>query len=355
MNLMEVNGLKVHYPIASGGWRGRARRMVRAVDGVDLSVPAGTTLGIVGESGSGKSTLGKAILRLAPLTEGSIVFDGVDVTDMHGDRLRRLRSQMQMVFQDPMASLNPRQNVGGILSEPLVVHGSEETIDVRVQALLDQVGLPASARHKYPHEFSGGQRQRIGIARALALEPRLIVADEPVSALDVSIQAQVLNLLEDLQSELGLTYIVIAHDMAVVRHISDRVAVMYLGSVVEEAPTDAIFAQPLHPYTRALMSAIPVPDPVVEGTRDRIILNGGPPSPSAPPDGCRFHTRCPFRQPTRCHDERPKLREVGAAGHLVACHWAESIRNELHALVSRTGGPNTVSTQHNEEQASDAR
>lgn len=322
--LLRVQGLKVHYPIRSGLVLDRTVGHVKAVDGVDLEVPRGRTLGLVGESGCGKSTLGKAVLRLAPVTEGSVVFDGTDVASLKGERLRTMRRHMQMVFQDPLASLNPRQSVETILTEPLKAHGIRYDKSSRVRELLDQVGLPTSAALKYPHEFSGGQRQRIGIARAIALEPQLVIADEPVSALDVSIQAQVLNLLDELQERLGLTYLVIAHDLAVVRHVSDEVAVMYLGGVVEQADSDALYATPRHPYTKALMSAVPVPDPAVEAHRERIVLAGDLPSPSDPPTGCRFHTRCPFRQETRCHDERPQLRLL-APGHRVACHWAEEI------------------------------
>ncbi|WP_028473108.1 ABC transporter ATP-binding protein [Nocardioides alkalitolerans] len=323
--LLRVRGLKVHYPLRGRGGRGRA---VKAVDGVDLDVPAGSTLGIVGESGCGKSTLGRAILRLAPVTEGTVEFDGTDLASLRGEELRRHRRDLQMVFQDPLASLNPRQSVETILSEPLRAHGLPASTE-RVAALLEQVGLPRSAARKYPHEFSGGQRQRIGIARAVALEPRLVIADEPVSALDVSIQAQVLNLLEDLQEALGLAYLVIAHDLAVVRHVSDEVAVMYLGGVVEQAASDDLYDLPLHPYTRGLMSAVPVPDPDVEDGRRRLLLQGDLPSPADPPSGCRFHTRCPFRQETRCDTDRPELRLVdvtgAGAGHRVACHFAEDI------------------------------
>ncbi|MBE7324446.1 ATP-binding cassette domain-containing protein [Nocardioides sp. Y6] len=322
--LVRIEGLKVHFPIRDGLLLNRQVGAVQAVDGVDLEIPAGRTLGLVGESGCGKSTLGRAVLRLAPVTEGRVLFDGVDVASLKGEALRRQRQQMQMVFQDPLASLNPRQSVETILTEPLRAHRIPHERSTKVRELLDQVGLPANAARKYPHEFSGGQRQRIGVARALALEPRFIIADEPVSALDVSIQAQVLNLLEDLQRELGLTYLVIAHDLAVVRHVSDEVAVMYLGGIVEQAPSDDLYAAPLHPYTKALMSAVPVPDPVVEATRERIILRGDLPSPANPPQGCRFHTRCPFRQETRCDTERPVLRDLGT-GHRVACHFAEEI------------------------------
>ncbi|MCW2813644.1 MAG: oligopeptide/dipeptide transporter, ATPase subunit [Nocardioides sp.] len=322
--LVRIRGLKVHYPIRSGLLLGRQVGAVRAVDGVDLDIPEGRTLGLVGESGCGKSTLGKAVLRLAPVTEGSVEYDGVDVAGLGGEELRKMRRHMQMVFQDPLASLNPRQSVETILLEPLKAHGIAYDKRTRVRELLDQVGLPASASAKYPHEFSGGQRQRIGIARAIALEPRFVIADEPVSALDVSIQAQVLNLLEELQQRLGLTYLVIAHDLAVVRHVSDEVAVMYLGGVVEQASADDLYATPRHPYTKALMSAVPVPDPKVEAKRTRIVLAGDLPSPADPPSGCRFHTRCPFKQQTRCDTERPELRIV-APGHKVACHWAEEI------------------------------
>jgi len=323
-SLVSVQGLKVHFPIRDGLFLNRRVGDVKAVDGVDLEIREGMTLGLVGESGCGKSTLGRALLRLSPVTEGRVLFDGTDVGELRGERLRRIRQDMQMVFQDPLASLNPRQSVETILTEPLRAHGIAYDRRTRVRDLLDQVGLPASAAQKYPHEFSGGQRQRIGIARAIALEPRFVIADEPVSALDVSIQAQVLNLLEELQEKLGLTYLVIAHDLAVVRHVSDEVAVMYLGGVVEQAPSDGLYAEPRHPYTRALMSAVPVPDPRVEATRERILLQGDLPSPANPPTGCRFHTRCPFRQETRCDTERPVLREL-APGHRVACHFAEEI------------------------------
>ncbi len=322
--LVSVRGLKVHFPIRDGLVLNRQVGVVKAVDGVDLDIEEGRTVGLVGESGCGKSTLGRALLKLGPVTEGSVVFDGVDVASLSGKALRRQRQHMQMVFQDPLSSLNPRQSVETLLTEPLRAHGIRYDRKTRVRELLDQVGLPPTAAQKYPHEFSGGQRQRIGIARAIALEPRFVIADEPVSALDVSIQAQVLNLLEELQKQLGLTYLVIAHDLAVVRHVSDEVAVMYLGSVVEQAASDDLYARPLHPYTRALMSAVPVPDPVVERTRERILLQGDLPSPADPPSGCRFHTRCPFRQPTRCDTERPELR-VLEPGHRVACHWTEQI------------------------------
>jgi peptide/nickel transport system ATP-binding protein len=326
MSLLEVEGLEVHFPITSGLVLERRVGAVRAVDGVSLSIERGETLGLVGESGCGKSTLGKAVLRLVEPTAGTVRFDGEDVTAAGPKALRRLRRRMQMVFQDPYSSLDPRQSVESILTEPLRTHGLAKgaAASAEVRRLLDVVGLPSSAAGRYPHEFSGGQRQRIGIARAIALSPDLVVADEPVSALDVSIQAQVVNLHEELQERLGLTYLVVAHDLAVVRHISDRVAVMYLGSLVEVAPSDDLYAEPLHPYSIALLSAVPIPDPVVEDRRERILLRGDLPSPAAPPSGCRFHTRCPYRQPTRCDDEVPALREL-RPGHTVACHWAEEI------------------------------
>ncbi len=324
--LVQVEDLKVHFPIRDGLLFDRQVGAVRAVDGVDLSIASGQTLGLVGESGCGKSTLGRALLRLTPITSGSVTFDGIDVSGLTGERLRKARQDMQMVFQDPLSSLNPRQSVEAILTEPLRAHGIAYDRRTRVKELLDQVGLPASAAQKYPHEFSGGQRQRIGIARAIALEPKFVIADEPVSALDVSIQAQVLNLLEEIQEQLGLTYLVIAHDLAVVRHVSDEVAVMYLGRVVEQASSDDLYAEPLHPYTRALMSAVPIPDPRAEAGRERILLQGDLPSPADPPSGCRFHTRCPFRQESRCDTEVPELREI-EPGHTVACHFAEEIRS----------------------------
>jgi peptide/nickel transport system ATP-binding protein len=326
MSLLDVRGLQVHFPIKEGLLFDRTVGAVRAVDGIDLTIERGETLGLVGESGCGKTTAGRAILRLIKPTAGTIWFDGHDITSLKGERLRKLRRRMQMIFQDPFSSLDPRRNVADIVGEPLRAHelAKGAALDRRVRELLDLVGLPLDAGNRYPHEFSGGQRQRIGIARALAVDPDFIVADEPVSALDVSIQAQVVNLLEELQERLQLTYLVVAHDLAVVRHISDRVAVMYLGTIVEVAPSDDLYAHPLHPYTIALLSAIPIPDPRVEDRRRRILLAGDLPSPADPPPGCRFHTRCPFRRPTRCHDEAPALRPL-RDGHTVACHWAEDI------------------------------
>ncbi|WP_395729758.1 ABC transporter ATP-binding protein [Nakamurella sp.] len=322
--LLEVNDIKVHFPIRKGVLIDKVVGHVYAVDGVSLAVKRGETYGLVGESGCGKTTLGRAILRLVEPTAGSVLFDGVDVADLKPEPLRQIRHRMQMVFQDPLSSLDPRQSVQSILEEGMRAHGIATTGGQRLRDLLSAVGLPTSALRKFPHEFSGGQRQRIGIARALAVEPELIVADEPVSALDVSVQAQVINVLEDLQADLGLTYLVIAHDLAVVRHISDRVGVMYLGALVEEARSGELYEQPLHPYTRALLSAVPVPDPVVEDSRERILLTGDLPSPANPPTGCRFHTRCPWRQPTLCDTDRPVLTEF-APGHRVACHYAAQI------------------------------
>jgi len=342
--LLEVRGLQVHFPIKRGILVDRVVGHVKAVDGVDLSVARGQTFGLVGESGCGKSTLGRGILRLVDPTGGSVLFDGVDVATLQGEKLRQFRRRMQMVFQDPMSSLNPRQNVESILTEPLQAHdagGKAPERAKRVRELLQLVGLPANAASRYPHEFSGGQRQRIGIARAIVLNPELIIADEPVSALDVSIQAQVINLLEELQETLGLTYLVIAHDLAVVRHISDTIGVMYLGTLVEQAPADDLYAAPLHPYTRALMSAVPIPDPTIEDTRERILIPGDLPSPANPPNGCRFHTRCPFRQATRCHDERPSLRVLRPA-HAVACHWAEQIEAGTIQPGSAATDPNAA-------------
>ncbi|UFN44999.1 ABC transporter ATP-binding protein [Nocardioides okcheonensis] len=330
--LVEVRGLEVHFPIKSGIVFDRTVGHVRAVDGVDLSIRRGETYGLVGESGCGKSTLGKAILNLEPPTAGSVLFDGTDVASLKGEALRRERKRFQMVFQDPMSSLDPRQTVESLLLEGMRAHGMDKdkaTTHARLRELMSSVGLPPAALSKYPHEFSGGQRQRIGIARALSVGPDLIVADEPVSALDVSIQAQVINLLQDIQDELGLTYLVVAHDLAVVRHISDRIGVMYLGGLVEESEAGELYDVPLHPYTRALMSAVPVPDPTVEDTREQILLAGDLPSPANPPTGCRFHTRCPWRQETLCDTERPLLRVVEVEGatseHRVACHFAEQI------------------------------
>ena len=325
--LVEVENLKVWFPIKSGIILDRHIGDIKAVDDVSFSISRGETLGLVGESGCGKSTVGRTILRLYEPTAGRIVFDGNDITTMSQNEIRPLRRRMQMVFQDPYASLNPRHSVGRIVGEPLRVHGlsGKKASSSRVRELLEIVGLPADAATRYPHEFSGGQRQRIGLARSLALNPDFIVCDEPVSALDVSIQAQIINLLENLQSDFELTYLFIAHDLAVVRHISDRIAVMYLGKIVEISAAAELYDDPLHPYTISLLSAVPIPDPVVERERETILLAGDLPSPANPPAACRFHTRCPYVQPTLCRDEEPLLRKLGP-DHVVACHWAEDIK-----------------------------
>ncbi len=316
--LLEVRGLKMWFPI----FRGILQRHVadvKAVDGLNFDVYKGETLGLVGESGCGKSTTGRAILQLYRPTAGTVQFDGKDLVKMKGEELRHMRRQMQMIFQDPYASLNPRMTVGSIVSEPLEVHniGTKAERLERVRELLKIVGLNPYFINRYPHEFSGGQRQRIGVARALAVNPSFIVCDEPISALDVSIQAQVINLLEDLQEQFGLTYLFIAHDLSVVRHISDRIAVMYLGKVVELADRDELYRNPMHPYSQALLSAVPIPDPVVEEKRRRIILEGDVPSPVNPPKGCHFCTRCPKVMDV-CKDNEPEFRDYGS-GHFVAC------------------------------------
>jgi peptide/nickel transport system ATP-binding protein len=325
--LVELDDLKVYFPIKSGLVLDRHVGDIKAVDGVSLSIERGETVGLVGESGCGKSTVGRAILRLYEPSDGRIIFDGQDITKLSESELRPLRRRMQMVFQDPYSSLNPRHSVGRMVSEPMRVHGlgGRRSTNARVRELLQTVGLPADAASRYPHEFSGGQRQRIGLARSLAMNPDFIVADEPVSALDVSIQAQIMNLLENLQKDFELTFLFIAHDLAVVRHISDRIAVMYLGKIVEISPADELYDKPLHPYTISLLSAVPIPDPVVELQRERILLAGDLPSPANPPAACRFHTRCPYVQPTRCTDEEPLLRKL-SDGHVVACHYAEEIQ-----------------------------
>jgi oligopeptide/dipeptide ABC transporter ATP-binding protein len=319
--LVRLTGIKKHFPITQGIILQREIGRVHAVDGVDLEVFPGETLGVVGETGCGKSTLGRVISRLLPVTEGTVEFEGSDITNLKGKGLRRFRRQVQMIFQDPYSSLNPRKRVGQIIGDPFQIHGIADGKQrkLRVQELMEVVGLNPEHYNRFPAEFSGGQRQRIGVARALALRPKLIICDEPVSALDVSIQAQVINLLEDLQSEFKLTYIFIAHDLSVVRHVSDRVAVMYLGRVVELSDRKRLYAEPKHPYTGALLSAIPVADPDLAEKRERVILAGDVPSPIDPPSGCRFHPRCPKAQ-ERCVVEDPAL-EIKASGDLAACHF----------------------------------
>ncbi|WP_222265894.1 ABC transporter ATP-binding protein [Modestobacter marinus] len=333
--ILSVRGLEKHFPIKGGGLIKRTVGAVRAVDGVDLDLYPGEVLGLVGESGCGKSTTGRAILNLQPATGGSVKFEGRELVGLSRKQMRPLRRDIALVFQDPYASLNPRLPVFDIVAEPLVIHGltkDDAELRNRVRELVETVGLNPEHTNRYPAEFSGGQRQRIGIARALALQPKVLVLDEPVSALDVSIQAGVINLLEDLKNDLGLSYLFIAHDLSVVRHISDRVAVMYLGRIIEVAERDELFERPAHPYTQALLSAIPLPDPRRERARQRIIISGDVPSPANPPSGCRFRTRCQKfahvltdAQRQKCIDEDPQLADRGA-GHLNACHYAEATR-----------------------------
>ena len=319
---IKVDDLVMHFPIKRGVIQ-RQVGAVHAVDGVSFDIKEGETLGLVGESGCGKSTTGRTILQLYKPTSGRVTFDGVDLVSLKGEELRKMRRKMQMIFQDPYASLNPRMTVANIVGEPLMVHSvaNAKEIKERVEHLLELVKLNPSFADRYPHEFSGGQRQRIGVARALALQPSFIICDEPISALDVSIQAQVVNLLEELQEQFNLTYLFIAHDLSMVRHISNRVAVMYLGIIAEIADRSELYANPLHPYTQALLSAVPIPDPIADAKRQRVILEGDVPSPVNPPSGCRFRTRCPIADKV-CAENRPEFREL-KPGHFVACHFAE--------------------------------
>ena len=337
--LIEVRDIKKYFPIRSGLMQREVAR-VHAVDGVSFAVQPGETLGLVGESGCGKSTLGRTIVRLYEPTAGQIIFQGVPIEGHGARKLRPLRREMQMVFQDPYASLNPRKRVGSIIGDPLKIHklGDKKERKARVEELLETVGLSPEHYNRYPHEFSGGQRQRIGIARSLALNPKLVVADEPVSALDVSIQSQMLNLLEDLQNEFNLTYIFIAHDLGVVRHVSDRIAVMYLGKIVEMSPAEELYQRPIMPYTEALLSAVPVPDPDLAAKRERIVLEGDVPSPINPPSGCRFHPRCRYATQV-CSEIEPPLVEYGN-GHLAACHHPLNVDAGLTAVGSTSAeGP----------------
>ena len=322
--ILKLEGLKKHFNTTTGGAFNKQKAILKAVDGIDLEVRPGETIGLVGESGCGKTTAGRTILKLYEPTEGKIIFNGEDITNFSPSKMKPLRRQMQMIFQDPYASLNPRQTVGTIISNMFDIQGIKPAggVDNEVRSLMERVGLNPEHINRYPHEFSGGQRQRIGVARAIALKPKLIVADEPVSALDVSIQAQVVNLLEDLQNEFNLSYIFVAHDLSVVQHISDRVVVMYLGKVMEEASKTDLFANPRHPYTKALLSAVPTPDPVKGRQRERIMLQGDLPSPINPPAGCVFNTRC-WKATDKCRTEEPLL-QIGKNNQKVACHFPEN-------------------------------
>jgi oligopeptide/dipeptide ABC transporter ATP-binding protein len=330
--LLSVENVVKHFPVQSGKWGFRSREFVHAVDGVSFDVRRGETLGLVGETGCGKSTLARCIARLFDITSGRVTLDGRDISTLSSREMRPLRREMQLIFQDPYGSLNPKRRVGSIIGDPFAIHGVADGAERkrRVQEIMEQVGLNPEHYNRFPAEFSGGQRQRIGVARALALRPKLLICDEPVSALDVSIQAQVINLLADLQKQFGLTYIFIAHDLSVVRHVSDRVALMYLGKVVELAPVEDIFQTPRHPYANALLSAVPIPDPIRSDRRERIILVGDVPSPVRPPSGCRFHPRCPKAQ-QRCVDSEPTLSPQAGdrSEHTVACHFPVQLDEDL--------------------------
>lgn len=333
--LIEVRDLKMYFPLTQGIVFQRTTGYVRAVDGISFSIARGKTLGLVGESGSGKTTIGRTIVRLYKPTEGQILLDGQDLAQLEGEPLRQVRQRVQMVFQDPHASLNPRYTIGSLIAEPMHIYrtGSASEIRERTEELLRVVGLRSEYIDRYPHEFSGGQRQRIAVARALAINPEFVIADEPVSALDVSIRAQVLNLLQRLQRQFNLTYLFVSHDLSVVRHVADRIAVMYLGKIVELADRDDLYVAPKHPYTRALLSAVPIPDPKIEKKRQRIILSGDLPSPINIPRGCRFHTRCPIAQDI-CREVEPPFERKGEREHYAACHFSEKIDEQLTRQTS---------------------
>ena len=333
-SLLAVEHLEQYFPVKQGVLVDREVARVHAVDDVSFELAEGETLGLVGESGCGKTTLARTIMRLLEPTGGTISFDGRDITHFSAKRMRPLRRELQMVFQDPFASLNPRKRVGQIVGAPLRLHGSDDALPARVEKLLDQVGLHSEHVNRYPHEFSGGQRQRIGIARALALEPRLIVLDEPVSALDVSVQAQIVNLLEDLQDEFGLAYLFVAHDLSVVRHVSDRIAVMYLGKLMEVSPGEELYTKPIHPYTEALLAAVPIPDPRANRGRERMVVKGEPPNPIDPPSGCVFHPRCP-RATNICREVEPPLTAY-SGGHSAACHHPLNVTSGELAAAERS-------------------